>query len=216
MGWTVKAEGLEEACDGGELQIAMAMTATMIEIGKGLKEDLRAQVRGAGLGERMAKTWQSRIYPQGSRPSVDPAGWVWSNAPKVVDAFDRGVSIYPQNGRRYLAIPTQRVPRKAGFGRGRRGVMTPLDVEVSFNQDLIVLPDKRKPGRLLAFVDATLGRRGKARPATKRRLAQGRDRQLILMFVLVRMTRLPKLLDIDAVVNTALGRFDAALARNWR
>ena len=215
MGWTSKATGTDEAFAAAEDQIARAMTATMADVGGLLKEDLRQQVRGAGLGERMAKTWQGRIYPSSGR-SLDPAALVWSRAAKVIDAFDRGATIYPLNGHRFLALPTSNVPRKAGASRGRAGIMTPPEVEAAFGQDLIIRPNLKRRGCFLAFVNAVLGKTGKARPATGRRLAKGRVRQLVLMFNLVPSVRQPKLLDIDGAIGSAVGRFDQALDANWR
>lgn len=187
----------------------------MDEAQQGLKEELRDQVRGAGLGERVAKAWQGRTYPQGKRSSIDPAAYVWTKAAKIVDAFDRGASIYPTGGRRYLALPTKNVPRKLGAGAGRSGLMTPLDVETAFNQDLIVR--RGSGGRLLAFVNAvpSANRRG-FRPATAGRLAKGRTAQLVLMFVLVPSVKLPKLLDLQAAANAWADRVPGLIDKHWR
>ncbi|MGW5960753.1 DUF6441 family protein, partial [Methylorubrum thiocyanatum] len=49
---------------GTEQQIARSVTAGMREITDGLKEDLRADVRESGLGQRLANTWRGQTFPR--------------------------------------------------------------------------------------------------------------------------------------------------------
>jgi hypothetical protein len=70
----------------------------------GLKTELRAQVTGAGLGQRLANTWRSRVYPEGQQ-SLGAAGFVWSKAPNLIRLYDEGAIIRSKQGL-YLAIPT--------------------------------------------------------------------------------------------------------------
>lgn len=58
----------------------------------GLKQDLREDVVAAGLGERLSRTWQGKAFPEVGE-SAEAAAYIWSRAPKIVDAFDRGVVI---------------------------------------------------------------------------------------------------------------------------
>ena len=137
------------------------------------------------MGDRLANAWRGETFPR-SRPSLDPAAYVYSRAPKLMDVFTRGATIYPTDGRRYLAIPTDNVPNRRG-ARGAVAAMTPLDVEVLFNQDLIIR--RGRNGHLLAFVSAVPGSRGRGfKPATRGRLAKGREVRLVLMFTLVRQS----------------------------
>jgi hypothetical protein len=76
----------------------------------GLKTELRGQVTGAGLGERLSKSWRSQIYPRGGM-SVNAAGFVYNKAPEIISAFAEGVTIRSKNGR-FLAIPTPYVIRR--------------------------------------------------------------------------------------------------------
>ena len=206
----LSAPDVAAALSGGEDQVAASSTAAMRELQLGLKGDLRAQVESAGLGGKLAKTWQGRVYPTDG-DSLNPSAFIWSKAAKLVDAYDRGAYISPRDGRRYLALPTKNVPRK-----GRGWLMTPLDVETSFNQDLIVRPGRR-PGTLLAFVNVLPARSQKGyRRATKQRLAQGRPLKLVLMFVLVRDVRVRRRLDIETVARLWASRYPALLASHWK
>lgn len=163
--------------------------------GEGLKQDLRAMT-GAALGDRLAKTWRLKLY--GQNGSESPAAFVWTKAPRIIAGNMRGGTIVAVHGARYLAIPTDRVPRR--MGRGGKARMSPEEVEAHFNQDLI-LKKGRKPGTLLGFIEA-ISARSRRRPGlrnvTKGRLRQGRKVQLVLMFTFVRSVRQRKTIDPDA------------------
>nr|WP_281375421.1 DUF6441 family protein [Sphingomonas jinjuensis] len=192
-----------------EGEIAGAATEAMRETMPLAKQELRDQITSSGLGQRLANTWRGNVYPQ-SRRSVNPAGYIYSNAPDIVDAFSRGATIRPLAGRRFLAIPTNNVPQTRA--RGARKQMTPEEVQLAFNQDLFF---KRGPnGRVYAFVNAVQSRNRKSfKPSTKGRLAQGRAEKPVLMFVMVPAVRLPKLLDLDAVAAKWTSRFEASFAQ---
>ena len=81
-----------------------AVTAGVAEITDHIKNDLRGQVTGSGLGNKLAKSWQAKVYPKGKK-SIDAAGWVFSKAPKLIRAFDEGTLIKSKDGF-FLAIPT--------------------------------------------------------------------------------------------------------------
>ncbi|WP_371747171.1 DUF6441 family protein [Acuticoccus sp. I52.16.1] len=78
---TLMAEEIEAA--------ERAVTTGVGEVGVRLKGNWRAQVVGAGLGPRLGNTIRSERYPkQGS--SIRAAALVWSKAPAIVGAHDRG------------------------------------------------------------------------------------------------------------------------------
>jgi hypothetical protein len=192
--------------DGIEGDIAEASTGAMRETTPQAQEEFRAQTRGAGLGNGVANAWRDEVYPT-SAQSVTPTGYIWSNAPEIIEAFATGATIVPVNGSKYLAIPTKSVPRAPGRRRKR---MSPLEVEIAFNQDLIIRPGKH--GHLLAFVNVVRSRNARSwRQATTRRRAQGRAARLVLMFTLVPSVQLAKLLDLDAVAVRWGAAYIAAL-----
>ena len=97
-----------------------AVTAAMHEAGGDLKNDWRGQITGAGLGQRLARTIRNKTYPERGE-SLDAAAFIWSRAPKIIHAHDRGVLIRSKHGF-YLAIPTE------AAGKGRGGArLTPLE-----------------------------------------------------------------------------------------
>jgi hypothetical protein len=161
---------------------------------------LRSDMRAAGLGDRLANTWRVNVFPKSaSSRTHSPAVFVKSGAPEIVTAFDKDTTIRSRQGL-WLAIPTDSTPRK-----GRR-LATPLEVEAMFNQDLIFLPGRG--GQMLAFVNAIKARTGgKFRRATKRRTKDGRQNELVLMFVMVRQVTLRKRLNWSRIFDD--------LAKGW-
>ena len=161
---------------------------------------LRGDVRAAGLGDRLANTWRVNVFPKSaSSRTHSPAVFVKSAAPEIVTAFDQGMTIRSRQGL-WLAIPTDSTPRK-----GRR-LATPVEVEAMFNQDLIFLHGRG--GQMLAFVNAIKAKSGgKFRRATKRRTKDGRQNELVLMFVMVRQVTLRKRLNWSRIFDD--------LAKGW-
>lgn len=105
-------EDMRKETEAGERAVQRAITAA----GKGLQRDWRKQVEGAGLGTRLARTIRSEAYPKG-RNSINAAALVWTRAPSIVEAFDRGALIRSKDGF-YLAIPTEAAGAR-GLGNKR-------------------------------------------------------------------------------------------------
>ncbi len=195
---------------------ARDLTLGMDIVEEGLKSELRDQVRGAGLGERLAKTWQGRRYPTGQE-SFDPSAYVWSKAPKLIDAYARGATIVPVNGAKFLAIPTDDVPKKR---QGNR--LTPAEVEQRFGKPLIFISPSDKGFHTSSFRHAGVAflvlkglvvRRASSRyrNATARELEKGRQGlksvNSVIMFVLVPSVRVTKRLDPDGAVGRWAAKF---------
>src|ERR671918_2696849 len=93
--------------------IERAAAAGTKAAGQGLKTELRRQVASAGLGQRLANSWQDRHYPN---QRLDAASPVYTKAPQIIRAFDEGAVIRSKRGR-FLAIPTESAPRKGTDGK---------------------------------------------------------------------------------------------------
>ncbi|WP_332657358.1 DUF6441 family protein [Brevundimonas sp.] len=96
-----------------------AMTR-VVEAGKGR---LRADIVAGGFHQAIAlsKTWRATVYPK-SKNSLEVAGWFYTKAGLIIDAFENGVTIKVSNGSKFLAVPL--APAKAIIRRLRRGKMT--------------------------------------------------------------------------------------------
>lgn len=197
-----------------ELQKAAAeaaVTAGVAEVTERIKNDLRGQVTGAGLGNKLAKSWQAKLYPKGQK-SISAAGWVFSKAPKLIRAFNEGAVIKSKDGW-FLAIPTEAAPKR-GVG-GKR--ITPSNFpEHSLGRLRFVY----RPGKIsLLVVDslrASTGKRGGFRKASESALKSGRGLTTVVMFLLVPQVKLKKRLDYQSVVNRWEGQLPQTILKNWK
>jgi hypothetical protein len=163
--------------------------------GKGLQDELRGQVTGAGLGPKLARTWRHRAYPNRGH---DAAALVYSKAPTIIRAHGEGATIRP-NASRWLAIPTDAAPKR-GTG-GKR--VTPALVQQMYGRPLRYVRRRgRNPVLVMDGLVARGGKQGGFRSAsvrrTKRRGAHVSLSGLtsVAMFVLVRQVRLRKRFDV--------------------
>ena len=187
-----------------------AVTAGVSEITNQIKSDLRAQVTSAGLGPRLAKSWQSKVYP-GGKKSVDAAGWIFSKAPKIIRAFNDGVVIRSKHGL-FLAIPTSAAPKR---GVGGKRISPSNFPEHSLGRLRFVY----RPGAVsLLVVDgmrASTGKRGGFRKASDSAMRTGRGLTTVVMFFLVPQAKLRKRLDYQAVINRWQPQLAEAILKHW-
>ncbi|MGE0155154.1 MAG: DUF6441 family protein [Reyranellaceae bacterium] len=178
-----------------------------------LKQRLRQDVLAAGMGRRLANTWQSQVYPAGGRRTLSPAGYVYSRAPMIISGFSEGATITGADGK-WLAIPTGAVPYGGGGGRRSKKRMSPVEVEARFNRELRIVRPRGGDGRFAFLVmdNLTRARNGRRfRLRTQRRAAQGRAAQSVIMFVLLPQVRLKKLFDLVSRAEQAISGLQADL-----
>jgi hypothetical protein len=188
-----------------------AVTAGVREGTDGLKQDLRRQIAGAGLGQRLANTWRSEVYPKGAR-SIRAAGLVFSKAPNIVRVYEEGAVIRSKHGF-FLAIPT---PAAGRFGDGRRK-MTPGLWERMHGARLRFVYRRRGPSLLVADNRrARAGRRGGFAKASERALRTGRGLVTVPMFLLVPQVTLRKRLDVAGAAVRWQARLPELVLRHWQ
>ena len=181
-----------------------AVSTTMNEAGASLKAAWRAQITGAGLGQRLANTIRQQVYPKG-RNSLDAAALVWSNAPVIIGAHDTGPLIRSGNGF-WLAIPLPAAGRALG---GKR--ITPGMWEQKTGLRLRFVYRNRGPSLLVA--DAVrLNTRGQAAVSKSK---AGRGQVTAPIFLLVRQVKLPKRLDLARDAERAQAAIPGSIVRNW-
>lgn len=192
------------------LEGEIAVTKAISSAGLALKAGWRAQVRGAALGDRLANTIRERLYPR-NEPSMNAASLVWTRAPKIVDAFDRGALIRSKDGF-WLAIPT------AAAGRALRGKrITPGGWERRTGRRLRFVYRRRGPSLLVAD-DARIDTRGIAQARGGRRRADGilTGAATVPIFLLVPQVKLRKRLDIERLARATAARIPALIRANWK
>ena len=98
-----------------------AVTAGVRAATDGLKTELRRQIIGAGLGNRLANTWRGEVYPKG-QPSIGAAGFVWSKAPGMCACTPKARSSARS---RDCSSPSRRRPSASTATPGRRSRQDP-------------------------------------------------------------------------------------------
>lgn len=176
--------------------------------GAGLQTDWRGQIAGAGLGPNLQRTIRKRVYPEG-RNSLRAAALVWSNAGKIVDSFERGVTIRSENGF-YLAIPLPTAGKQVG---GKR--ITPGLWEKKTGRRLQFVFRKGKPPLL---VDTGTVTRAAPRGAfgERQRERRGFKNRSVPIFVLKPSVKLPKKLSLMAAAAAAQSRLPSLIVANWQ
>jgi hypothetical protein len=218
MRFTLKTDDLTKGLTEAEGDAARSVTGAMREVTEGLKSDLRADVVDAGLGQRLANTWRGKTYPEDG-VSLEAASFVWSKAPNIVDAFDRGVTIKSSRGF-WLAIPTPAAGVKGLSATGGMKRITPGGWERRTGMRLRFVYRRGRPSLLVAD-NARLSKKGLARPNIGRTRAGAQytriaGRSTVVVFILVPQVTLQKRLDIASTARRWADRVPGLLASHWR
>lgn len=184
-----------------------AVTAAIRLAGAGVKAGWRAQIAGAGLGERLGRTIRDQYYPKGE-PSLGAAALVYSKAPHIVGAFDEGVVIRSKEGF-WLAIPTPAAGKGAKGGR-----ITPGEWERRNGRRLKFVYRRGRPGLLVDTGDVLPRARVMKRDGTSR-AARGFRNRSVIVFVLVPQARLRKRLDLESVAREWQDSLAGLVIQNW-
>lgn len=180
-----------------------AVTTAMRDAGTGLKTAWRAQITGAGLGARLARTIRSEQFPKG-RTSLNAAALVWSKAPVIVSAHDTGPLIRSKNGF-WLAIPTPAAGKSL-----RGGQITPGEWERRTGLRLRFV--YRRTGPSLLVAEGRLNSKGRA---VASRSKTGRGLTTVPIFLLVPQVRLPKRLDLGRDAERVRDAVPRLIVANW-
>lgn len=154
----------------------------------GLKQELRQQVTGAGLGKRLSNTWRSKVNPQG-RNSVNASGAVWTTAREIIDSNSKGATIKGKQGN-WLAIPLEAAGKA---GRGRK--MTPVEWQKKNGRLRFIYGKNGKNSFLVAEnMRARKGKRGGFSRASESAVAKGTV-ATVPVFLVIPQVRIKRRLD---------------------
>lgn len=180
-----------------------AVTAAMRAAGSGLKSDWRTQITRARLGQRLANTIRSKIYPAAGE-SLEAAAQVWSNAPQIIGAHDTGPLIRSKDGF-WLAIPTP------AAGKGSRGkALTPVEWERRRGLRLRFIYRRNGPSLLVA--EGRLNSRGLG---VASRSKTGRGKSTVPIFLLVPQVKLTKRLDLARDATRVQAAIPGLIVARW-
>ena len=190
--------------------VGQAVRDAVTQSTESVKQDWRGDVRSAGLGNKLANTIRAKVYANDS--PMRTAGLVWTKAPKILDAHERGVTIRAHGGK-YLAIPTSAAPKKGTDGKR----VTPQTMPSSYGE-LRFVPRRGKPPLLVADnlrVGGAGGLKGGTQASTRKgrvRVRQSRSGVSAVMFILVPQVKLKKKFDIKSTSEKWLGRMHQKLS----
>jgi hypothetical protein len=180
-----------------------AVSQAVSEAGNSVKSSWRAQITGAGLGQRLANTIRSEQFPKG-RPSLSAAAVVWSKAPVIVGAHETGPLIRSKTGF-WLAIPTAAAGKSSRGGR-----ISPGDWERRSGLRLRFVYRRTGPSLLVAEGRLnTLGRAVASRSRT------GRGATTVPIFLLVPQVKLRKRLDLGRDAERAVESMPGLIVAGW-
>ena len=176
---------------------------------KGLQADWRRQVVAGGLGSRLARTIRAATHPR--QPSSNAASLVWTRAPTIIDAFDRGALIKSKDGF-FLAIPTKEAGVR-GLGRKR---ITPGGWEQRTGIRLRFVYRRGAPSLLVAD-NARMNTRGLAtlnrRKVRKDGIQTGS--MTVPIFIMLPQVQLKKRLDLGPAAERWAAWIPGLIASNW-
>ena len=181
--------------------------------GDGLKGSLRKQVVAAGLGARLSRTWRGKTYVNKGH---DAASLVWSKAPQIALAFDKGVVIKGRGGN-WLAIPTPAAPKRGTNGKR----ITPATFPTARHGPLRMVRRSGRAGLLVVDgvrVSASTGRVGRQAKGGGR-TKSGSFKQgiaTVAMFVLVPQVKLKKRLNVAGAAGSWARRLPRLIGRQVR
>jgi hypothetical protein len=178
------------------------------------KNQLRQDVRRGGFSEHMAKSWQDETYPLNGGLAWSPSGYIWSKAPRIVEAYSAATVIRAGAGKS-LAVPMPGPARTITKARDEDGRLTAIAGAQRFYGDrLFVIP--AAPGRpaILAAKNATITKAGNDGSAGNRLLDGGyrQNAATIFLFWLLPLVRVKKRLNTKRVMRRMQLVFPQAVA----
>ncbi|WGM45239.1 hypothetical protein KOAAANKH_00100 [Brevundimonas sp. NIBR10] len=186
------------------------------------KNRLRADVVAGGFhkGAALSKTWRGNTYPK-DKDSLNVAGWIYTRAGLIIDAFSMSTVIKVSGNAQFLAIPTgpakaivrrlQQQKKRGVVGRNAFGKFMKDDsyadqVAMMLGVDLvpIIAPD-RQTGVLIAKDRSTLTPTG--------RLARNQNRRATVLFALTKTATLKKRVEGRALLEKIEAGFPGGFAQ---
>jgi hypothetical protein len=199
--------------------LAGQVTDAVSRAGQSTQRTLRGETSQA-LGTGIANAWRLKLYPRdagrGDPVSANASAYVYTKAPKVIDAFDRGAVIRARNVK-WLAIPLEAAGKTRGSG-GRSQVgagkaLTPLLWQQRRGIKLRFVPILGGSKALLVAEGVSLGKTGRI---FKRKRAGRPGEVSVPVFLLVRSVKAPKLLNVESHADGGLAVLATELDRRLR
>ncbi len=185
-----------------ESRARRSVAKAVVDLTEDVKQRLRLHTVSAGLGLRLANTWQNKLY---GTKGWSPAGFVYSKAPAIVAGQSFGGRIAGKDG--WLAIPGPGAPRQVGRGLAP----TPARIELMYGRRLELVLLGPRLAALAMRLRPGRGKRGGYRRPSAGAVARG-DVERVVMFWLVPEVTMKMHLDPAAVAEPLVRRLPAMVA----
>jgi hypothetical protein len=152
----------------------------------------------------LARSIRNKTYPERGE-SLGAAAFIWSKAPEIIHAHDRGMLIRSKNGF-FLAMRTE----AGGMGRGGAR-LTPGEWERRRGMRLRFIYRRNGPSLLVAE-KARINTRG---TAVASRSKTGRGQVSAPIFLLVPQVKLRKRLDLARDAERVAGKVPRLIVAKW-
>ena len=207
---------LQKELDAQHQEVARAIYEATDATAILVKNRFRQQIRSAGLGNRLAKSWQHKTYPDKRVLTLEPAAVIRSKAPHIVSAFSSGDPIRSRRAGGFLAVPTDYAPASRKRGARRRRMSMEDFLDEFGNDSLKVFPQPGTGNRVFLAVAETGFRRTRGKRRRSRRVTPGgrAKSETVLMYVLIKQVRLAKRFDIASAARGAQRIFASKVAEN--
>lgn len=205
----LRLKGVKEEILGELLEAGMG---TLRKVTRELELELEALTKAAVPGNAY-RAWNSHVYPRSGR-SYRPVGEVFvATGPR-----SQGMARYwtqpgtnRAKGGQWLAIPTP-----AAGPKNRAQELTPGEWERRTGIRLQFVFKGGKYAFLVASGTAAKNKSGALRALTKGRVAQGRQRETVVVFVLIREQPHANRVSIEGAVRRAVDRIDSEFGEQLR
>lgn len=161
-----------------------------------LKQRLRGQTIGSGLGRRLANSWRDKNFPEQRIAAANPAALVYTKAPKIIRGFSSGTPIKSKRGF-FIAVPTDAAPKRGMDGKRINPTNFP-----EWRYGRLELVYRRQGASFLVVHQSGITKSGRASRQRKNggRTKSGAYRKgtaSVIMFLLYPQIRLPKVFRIE-------------------
>lgn len=209
----LEIENIGKVSEEIKTEVLKASKAALRGAVRQLEQDLEAQMRGAAGGNAW-RAWASKVYPSGDKLSYNPVGEVYGNGGRRTQKMLEYWSMPGVN--RSAAGFWRAIPTKAAGATTRDRNLTPGEWERRTGIRLRHVQPRSGRGKWSMLVaDGTMAKNGtgEVRKLTERRIAEGRQRVSIPIFILIPEQVHANRVSIESARNRAQERLTTDLAK---
>ncbi|HAG53536.1 MAG TPA: hypothetical protein DCL21_07100 [Alphaproteobacteria bacterium] len=186
---------LEKIIEQKNRNVLRAVNRAVTKAGNELKKEMIGQTQRARLGYGLSKSWKVNFYNKSDADKFTKA-LVYTKSPKIMEGFENAEIRKPTRGRKWIAIPSNNVPKAPGKKR-----YTPETWKKSFPVLYFAQDTKGKAYLVGQTIHKTNKRGNKVIRKTNSRNES--EAETVVYFFLVKQTRHTKKLNFEQASKKA-------------